>query len=385
MPKSSEDIAKPLTREEITAHISLTGDLSGLTPVERWEYIQAYCAYLGLDPITRPFDLLHTFEKNPDERGRPIEKITLYANAGCSAQLAHIRQITYSRPEWDHDKSLGILKISVQASFVAGQTSAGRTVWRSGVAFVEGLKGRTLENAIKKAETQAHRRATLALCGVAMPDESEVEDIPGATAIRINPQAIHVAQTVTETPEAEEIFDTPRALPDKPLPEAWVEDTPARVIADQQIANQIAGGLKAIHEEIKAEAPKPEPEAPVEQGPVADGMKQRIADAREKNIGPSAPPPAQANPWAQPRPKYDQKNRAHGVAIGQRLDKAVARLTALKVRGETMVEEINANIRRSGQPVISSRYELDNAQAQEVCEIFEQMAVRLESERLKSR
>lgn len=380
MPKSSEDIAKPLTREEITAHISLTGDLSGLTPVERWEYIQAYCSYLGLDPITRPFDLLHTFEKNPDERGRPIEKITLYANAGCSAQLAHIRQITYSKPEWDHDKNLGVVKISVQASFASAPT-LGRQVWRSGIAFVDGLKGRALENALKKAETQAHRRATLALCGVAMPDESEVEDIPGATAIHINPQAIHVAQTVAEIPTAEELFDAPRALPDATLPVAWTADTPAREIADQQGANIIGAGLKAIHDEIKAEAPAPDPkpEAPVEQGPVADGMKQRIAGAREKHIGPSAPAPAPA-PIAS---KYGPKLRNHGTGVGERLDKVVSRLTGLKVSGREMVDAINENVRGSGEALINSRYELNDAQAQEVCEVFEQWATRLESERPK--
>ena len=397
MPQSEKNLSKTMSPEEITARIALTGNLAGLTEVEQWEYYKRYCAYLGLDPLTKPFDLLSTFEKNPDERGKPVEKISLYANASCSAQLANNRQVTYTEPKYDHDKSLGFLKISVQASFVEGK----RVVWRSGIVWLEGLKGRYLENAIKKAETQAHRRATLALCGVAMPDESEVEDIPDAKVITLNPQAIHTAQTVAELPTAKEIFDAPRALPDTTLPQAWVEDSPARQLADQQIANTINAGLKVISEEIAAEAPAPLPAeevdkraeqiaeaqapsvfdtgAPVEQGPVADGMKQRIADAREKNIGPSAPASA---PAPAPIPsKYGPKLRNHVPAIAERLDKVVMRLTGLKIQGREMVDAINENVRGSGEPLINSRYELNDAQAREVCEVFEQWATRLEAER----
>lgn len=176
----STEVAKPLTDEEIWAKICLTGNLAGLSDQQRLVYYEKFCAYLGLDPITRPFDIITTFENGPNG---PIEKTILYANAGCSAQLAEKREITYGEPKTEYDDRLGVVMISVQAIAKGGM----RSCWRRGVAHVAGSKGKWLENSIKKAETQAHRRATLALCGVAMPDESEIDDIEGAQESAIIP------------------------------------------------------------------------------------------------------------------------------------------------------------------------------------------------------
>jgi len=191
--ESSKAIAKPLTDEEIWAKICLTGNLAGLSDEKRLLYYEKYCAYLGLDPITRPFDLITTYDTDPITGAR-IEKTVLYANAGCSAQLAEKRHITYGKPETVYDSEVGTITISVQAITQDGT----RACWRRGVAHVTGLKGRWLENAIKKSETQAHRRATLALCGVAMADESEIEDIEGAQVSAIVPTASDTEQDIDE-------------------------------------------------------------------------------------------------------------------------------------------------------------------------------------------
>ena len=179
----SKTLAKPLTDDEIWAKICLTGNLAGLSDQQRLMYYERYCAYLGLDPITRPFDLITTYETGP--LGEKVEKTILYANAGCAAQLAEKRGITYGEPKTEYDAELGTVTISVKAFQVV--TDVPRSCWRRGVAHVSGMKGKWLENAIKKAETQAHRRATLAFCGVAMPDESEIDDIEGAQESAIIP------------------------------------------------------------------------------------------------------------------------------------------------------------------------------------------------------
>lgn len=171
----------PSTPAEVAAHIALTGNLAGLTTEQRWEYYQQYCDHLGLNPITKPFDLITTYDQDGTER------TVLYANASCAVQLADSRDIRYGKPELELDDQLGVLSVIVKAYFVNG-----RECWRRGVADVRNLKGKYLENAIKKAETQAHRRATLALCGVAMPDESELPDIEGANIMTIHPPAIDV-------------------------------------------------------------------------------------------------------------------------------------------------------------------------------------------------
>lgn len=179
---SHNQTPKELTPEELNAKIALTGNLADLTPAQQMSYYERYCKHLGLDPITRPFDLLTTF----DDQGVP--KTVLYANASCSAQLADKRGICYSKPEKEYDQILGVLTIRVEA-FKKLENGEFRGRWASGVAHIDGMKGKRLENAIKKAETQAHRRATLAFCGVAMPDESEIEDIAGAVTAPVQVNA----------------------------------------------------------------------------------------------------------------------------------------------------------------------------------------------------
>jgi hypothetical protein len=184
--QNSKAIAKPLTEQELSAQVALTGNLAGLTPEQQMLYYERYCQHLGLDPITRPFDLVTTYDDNG------VAKTVLYANASCSAQLADKRQVSYGKPEKEYDPLLGVLTIRVEA-FVKIADGRFRGTHRSGVVHIDGLKGKRLENAIKKAETQAHRRATLALCGVAMPDESEIEDIPNALTTKIQPVTIDSA------------------------------------------------------------------------------------------------------------------------------------------------------------------------------------------------
>lgn len=451
---------KELTEEEINAKIALTGNLADLSPERQMGYYARYCAHLGLDPITRPFDLLTTFEEN----GTP--KTVLYANASCSAQLADKRQVTYSKPELEYNEKLGLLTINVQA-MVSVDHGMIRSCWRRGVAHVEGLKGKRLENAIKKAETQAHRRATLALCGVAMPDESEIEDIPGAhtsplqldsatggiyekigdlirarnledsSGLRryfldslVSGKYRGVAQMLgidvatiedlarmierkapptkpVEIPTAKEIFEDPRPLPDTPLPEAWTGDTAAREIADQEIANKISAGLKTIHDEVKAEAPKPATPDPVPAlAPTLTPAQQKVADAsmvlmREHKkeraeiveaireaVGRSASKSSELSDeeaekafavlqtWASTlaglkheptKTKYGQKNPAHNAEIAKELDEVMKRLTILRVPFGPLLEDMVDLVERevSGRK-ITTRYELDDDEAQAV-------------------
>jgi len=191
--KPEEKAAKLLTPSELRAKIALTGNLAPLNDSERWEYYQAYCQYLGLDPITRPFDLLHTFEKNPDGNGKPIEKVILYANASCSTQIADKREVKYSRPIYESTPVPGLFAVWVEATLPNG-----RSTWREGIVDAVYHKGKNLENAIKRATTQAHRRATLALCGIAMPDESEIPDIDGAQVSRISPYELAEGHPASE-------------------------------------------------------------------------------------------------------------------------------------------------------------------------------------------
>ena len=411
--KASNQAIKPvkeLTEQEINAQIALTGNLANLAPERQMSYYVRYCQHLGLDPITRPFDLLTTFE----ETGTP--KTVLYANASCSAQLADKRQITYGKPETEFNKDLGILTIRVEARIYLDNGHY-RACWRSGVAHIEGLKGKRLENAIKKAETQAHRRVTLALCGVAMPDESEIEDIPNAQIIR-----------PIDIPTAEEIFDTPRPLPDTPLPDAWVADTPARELADAEISNKIGAELGAMAKEIKKEAPAPQPQKPASNPDPTPGIRPTLSAAQQKafnavmsackehgkdradvwhlinqllgrKIQRSADLTDEeaekvfdylqtcATQWTAEKEqdnqviKYDPKNRAHGAAAGKELDRLVLKFAMLGVKTPDLEQLIAGLAYNELGREIENRFALKNEECEAMNELLKAEIAKLEAQK----
>lgn len=172
--------------DELFRKAALTGDLSTLTEDERWIYYQAYCNYLGLDPMSRPFDLLTQKERDGD--GHKI-RVKLYPNSSCSAQLARMHKISYGTPRYEYNEALKIIFCFVTLKFPNGREFTGESM-----VDKSGKSGSYLENALKKAATQARRRATLQACGVALPDENETPDIPNATTSEF----VLPVQTVTE-------------------------------------------------------------------------------------------------------------------------------------------------------------------------------------------
>jgi len=401
---------KELTEQELNAKIALTGNLADLSPGQQMAYYAKYCKHLGLDPITRPFDLLTTFEEN----GTP--KTILYASASCSSQLADKREVTYGKPETEYNKDLGILTVRVEAMMHL-ENNRVRSCWRSGVAHIEGLKGKRLENAIKKAETQAHRRATLALCGVAMPDESEIEDIPNAQIIR-----------PIDIPTAEEIFDTPRPLPDTPLPDAWVADTPARELADAEISNKLGAELGAMAKEIKKEAPAPQPQKPASNpdptpglAPTLTAAQQKVSDAgmsawKEhgkdkatvlhlisqyvgrpvKRSADLADDEAEkvfgylqtcATQWTAEKEqnnqviKYDPKNRAHGAAMAKELDALVLKFAMLGMKTPDLEQLIAGLAYNELGREIENRFALNNEECAAMNELLKAEIAKLEAQK----
>jgi hypothetical protein len=410
--------AKPLTEEELNAQIALTGNLAGLTPAEQMAYYERYCRHLGLDPITRPFDLLTTF----DENGVP--KTVLYANASCSAQLADKREVCYSKPEKEYDQLLGVLTIRVEAFIKIGDNRF-RGTHRSGVAHIDGLKGKRLENAIKKAETQAHRRATLALCGVAMPDESEIEDIAGALATPIVVKALPADRvSPDQIPSAAEVFGNRPAPVTAPLPAAWQDDSIACQIADQTIAETITKELNtpSITATKQKGKPAPDPDPVSALTPTLTAAQQRVSDAvmslwkehkkdkREsltmvcdaikRQVNRSADLTdeeadkafkylqawgvelsAEASEKAEPI-KYTSTVRAHDLVVGGEMDALIKKLTILGMSGADLSKLISDFM--SGAPfyrVIENRFELDGEEAKTVIAELRARIVDMEAEK----
>jgi len=150
---------------ETLSKLVLKGDLSGLSETERMDYYFRFCEHLGLDPVTRPFDLLNL-----------SGKLVLYAHKGCTDQLRkkYGVSVTDLRGETIQD----CYRVTA-----LGRDHTGRTDASTGVVKVGGLLGDNYANAVMKAETKAKRRLTLSLCGLGMLDESEIETIPGAMTV----------------------------------------------------------------------------------------------------------------------------------------------------------------------------------------------------------
>lgn len=144
--------------QETISKMVLKGDLSGLNPKELIAYYNYRCQLAGLDPATKPFDVI-------EKAGRR----TLATNKSAGEQLRRIHNISII--EMNSKIESGVYFVTVKA-----QTKDGRSDIANGIKAIEGLKGEMLANAIMSAETKAKNRVTLSLCSLGMIDETEAID-----------------------------------------------------------------------------------------------------------------------------------------------------------------------------------------------------------------
>ena len=160
--------SRALLDPKIQESLVLRGDLSGLNQEQKKEYYLFRCRQVGLDPATKPFDLLTL-------NGKEV----LYANASATQQLCSLHRLS---TQITHRESLDdIYIVSVR---VTG--SDGRISENQGAVSIAGLSGEKLANAILKATTKAVRRSVLAHIGLGMLDETEVETIPDARRTHVD-------------------------------------------------------------------------------------------------------------------------------------------------------------------------------------------------------
>jgi hypothetical protein len=174
---------------EILEKVVLNGDLSVLDPKQKMDYYSLFCQRIGLDPITKPFQILKL-------DGKEI----MYADRGCAAQLNKIHKISHqivssevqvidgnnyyrvtSRAS-NEDKQF-LESISVVPLFKEGgewkQSATGKKYFQKNGQIINYI-GDELANAMMKAETKAKRRATLDIVGLGILDESEASTISDA-------------------------------------------------------------------------------------------------------------------------------------------------------------------------------------------------------------
>jgi len=161
----------PAIDPAVVERVLLQGDLRQLSAAQKVSYYKSVCESVGLNPLTQPFQYLVL-------NGKEI----LYASRSATEQLRKV-----------HSVSIQIMaREVVEDCYVVtarGTLPTGRQDENIGAVPISGLKGENRANAMMKAETKAKRRVTLAICGLGMLDESEVESIPQAALAQPVPPA----------------------------------------------------------------------------------------------------------------------------------------------------------------------------------------------------
>lgn len=156
--------------------VLIKNDLSGLTPLEKVQHIKNICNSLGLNPLTKPIQLL-AFQ------GKEVP----YVTKDATEQLRKLNKVSIS------DIGTNLIDGAIYVVTAHANTPDGRTDASTGAISISGLKGDALCNAMLKAETKAKRRVTLSICGLGFMDESEIESIPNSKRV--------VLTDVTEKPK----------------------------------------------------------------------------------------------------------------------------------------------------------------------------------------
>jgi hypothetical protein len=206
----------PKIGAETMEKVLILGDLKALTPLERVSYYDAVCKSLGLNPLTRQFDL--------NLNG----KTQLYAKRECTEQLRQIRGVNLTIKA--REVTEGCYVVTAAATLPNGRQDES-----IGAVPIEGLKGENRSNALMKAEAKAKRRVTLSICGLTFLDESEVDSVRGASHVAIDPQTGEVL-----SPD----LDRPRNAPPPPA------DPEAKAPVEQEAPTRPWRSFKGMLEEF---------------------------------------------------------------------------------------------------------------------------------------
>ena len=169
----------------IANQLILQGDLSKLSAGDKVRYYNGYCERMGLDPFTKPFDIL-----------RLNGKEVLYCTRSGTQQLNKLHKVSHLITSRDTNAEAGVYIVTSKASLPDG-----RCTESIGAVNIAGLKGEAYANAIMKAETKAKRRATLDLLGLGVLDESEAESIPNASTVALQTMVEALPQMEVEAVE----------------------------------------------------------------------------------------------------------------------------------------------------------------------------------------
>lgn len=172
-PLAQREEDSEVITEEVMADL-LSGDIASLTRTQRNKFLWRLAKGLGLNPLTKPFDLIVL-----------NNKLTVYANRTASDQLRKKHgistEVLYQGPlVLGYEDAEGLKPITRDDVYVVQvrlRDKDGREEIGTGCVGIANLSGEALGNAIMKCHTKATRRGTLAMCGLGFLDEMEVASV----------------------------------------------------------------------------------------------------------------------------------------------------------------------------------------------------------------
>ena len=171
------------TQSKLAESLVMRGDISGLTAPQRVQYYLHTCAELGLNPNAQPFAFLKL-------NGKEV----MYPTRGATDQLARIHQV--NREIIDGPKVIDLAGTKLLYAVCRASLPSGR-IETSTAAVPIPSGAEPVANAVMKVETKARRRATLAILGLALTDESEMDTIPAASRVDVPaPSREEIAQAM---------------------------------------------------------------------------------------------------------------------------------------------------------------------------------------------
>ena len=182
------EVVETPTLEEVQSALLLHGDYGKLSPAQRNVLLLKLCETHGLDPLTKPFMYIAV-------DGRKI----LYASRSAADGIAKNKGLSEVGHEFIETVNGTILIVKVaDPAWLESEGKRGRM--KEGFSAIPAnLTGTMWVNAVKKAHTQANRRAILALEAPGFMDESEISDIPGA---KVENDGERVARAKVATPSS---------------------------------------------------------------------------------------------------------------------------------------------------------------------------------------
>lgn len=252
---------------EVIERVITSGDLSSMTASDRVAFYWRTCESLGLNPLTQPFIYLSL-------NGKTI----LYATRGASDQLRSIHAVSITSLRRERDDEAGLITV-----YAHGRLPDGREDEATGVVNLRGLSGEALANALMKAETKAKRRLTLAICGLGMLDETEIDggerlDVDYATGEILNrPQPASLLERVQQQTATYSDGEATEAAPEQ----SYSVSEPA--LTGEPMTIEESAAVMPMEEDID-----PEVEAIIERvAATSDGLTiQELADlARAAGAG----------------------------------------------------------------------------------------------------